>query len=120
MRGMTLIEIVVAMSMLGLVAAVVLPSLVVPPTEPASIGQVVRNARGRAIARAQPLVLDVAASGRWQLRTEGGAAVDSGAIASAFAVAFNLSPAGHCRIATPMPAQWQSWDVARCTAVERP
>ncbi|MBL8982073.1 MAG: type II secretion system protein, partial [Gemmatimonadetes bacterium] len=31
MRGMTLIEIVVAMSMLGLVAAVVLPSLVVPP-----------------------------------------------------------------------------------------
>lgn len=117
---MTLIEIVVAMSVLGLVAAVVLPSLVVPPAEPVSIGHVVRSARGHAIARAQPLVLDVAASGRWQLRTEGGAAVDSGAIDAAFAVAFRLSPAGHCRVATPMPSAWQSWDVARCTAVERP
>lgn len=116
---MTLIEIVVAMSMLGLVAAVVLPSFVLPPTEPASIGQVVRNARGRAIARSQPLVLDVAASGHWHLRTDGGVSVDSGAIPTADAVAINLSPAGHCRVVTPLPAHWLSWDVARCAAVER-
>jgi prepilin-type N-terminal cleavage/methylation domain-containing protein len=114
---MTLIEVLVVMTVLGLVSAVVLPALVVPRNEPAGIGQVVRNARALAIRRAQTLRLSVEGSGRWVLRAEA-EAVDSGGIATPAPIELLLSPTGHCRLTSPLPVTWRSWDVSRCRAEE--
>lgn len=115
---MTLLEVLVVMAVLGLVTAVVLPALVVPPTEPAGIGQVVRRARGLAIARAQTLRLTVAPDGRWVVRDDA-FAIDSGAITAPGRIELWFSPAGHCRLASALPASWTAWDVTRCHATER-
>ena len=114
---MTLLEVLVVMAVLGLVTAVVLPALVVPQTEPAGIGQVVRKTRALAITRAQTLRLTVAEDGRWMVRDDA-QAIDSGAIATPGRIELWFSPAGHCRLATALPAAWDGWDVTRCRATE--
>jgi hypothetical protein len=114
---MTLFEVLVVMAVLGLVTAVVLPALVVPQTEPAGIGHVVRKARTLAIARAQTLRLTVADDGRWVVRDDA-QPIDSGAIATPGRLELWFSPAGHCRLATALPTAWGGWDVTRCRATE--
>ncbi|MBK8247728.1 MAG: hypothetical protein IPK85_10075 [Gemmatimonadetes bacterium] len=115
---MTLLEVLVVLAVLGLVTAVVLPSLVVPETEPTGIGQVVRRTRALAITRAQTLRLNVTSDGRWVVRDEA-LAIDSGAIATPGQLELWFSPGGRCRLATALPAAWAAWDVTRCRATER-
>ncbi len=121
--GFTLVEVIVVLGVLAMGAALTIPAITRAPEEPASLGQLVRDARRTAIARAQPLELRVDASGSWTLTSvrEGqplvnGTLDESVPIRSASIV---FSASGACVLRTALPPEWASWDAARCTPVQR-
>ncbi len=116
--GMTLVELVVVLSLVGLVAAVTLPAIVTP-SEPRGFGQVVRDGRALAVARAQSLRLTITATGAWSL-----VALDSilatGSVASwTLPVELELTPTGACLPRAELPASWRAWDAVQCEAHPR-
>jgi prepilin-type N-terminal cleavage/methylation domain-containing protein len=116
---MTLIEVVVALAVVGVVAAITVPSLVVPSLEPAGVGQVVRNARVIAIARAQTVRLSVGTTGAWEVSAGSGESLASGITPGVPTIGMTFSPSGSCVLTSPLPSGWASWDAARCRAEER-
>lgn len=122
---MTLVELLVALSLMGVVAALVLPSFSRPPHGGAPIGDVVRAARGSAIARAQLLSLTVQANGTWSvhpLPPEESLTILGGRLDRSPSAAFQLqfTPLGACLPATPLPADFRGWDAAGCTSLAGP
>lgn len=120
--GVTLLELVVALTLLGIAAAFTLPSFLWPREATPTLDAVALYARERAIARAQPLILAVDADGRWTLTasTADRQSVDSGRVASpGSALAIEVSPLGRCLVHGAAPAVSSTWDVARCTSGRR-
>lgn len=120
-RGVTLLELLVVLALLGIVAAFALPALI--PTTPrgATLNDAIRTARSAAIARAQLLSLTVGADGAWDVRSLPGddaAPLAAGSLASPPSAAFRLqlTPLGACIAASALPAELQGWDAAGCTA----
>jgi prepilin-type N-terminal cleavage/methylation domain-containing protein len=70
-RGVTLLELLVVLVVMGIAAAVVAPALVRPVARPAgasgSVESLVADARRTAIRRGQPVRLRLAADGVWAL-----------------------------------------------------
>lgn len=123
-RGVTLLELVVALTLLGVVAALVVPALATPAGRRGAFDDVLRAARGVAIARAQSLTLDVGRDGAWLLRP--GTAGDtthlgSGALEQEPSVSFQLqlTPLGACLPASALPAEYGGWDAAACAPRHR-
>lgn len=117
---MTLVELLVALSLMGVVAALVLPAFSRPKDEGTPIGDVVRAARGSAIARAQLLSLTVKANGSWSvhpLPPDDSLTILAGRLDRAPTASFQLqlTPLGACLAATPLPADFRGWDAAGCT-----
>ncbi|MEP7380769.1 MAG: prepilin-type N-terminal cleavage/methylation domain-containing protein [Gemmatimonadota bacterium] len=120
-RGVTLIELLVALVVLGGMVALVAPALTVPTPHDVGLTGVVRSARSAAIARAQPLALTVAASGDWSVRPlppDDALVVAEGRLDRPLArsLRLQLSPLGACVPLTPLPAALVGWDAASCTA----
>ncbi len=115
----TLLELLVVLVLLGLSAAVVLPSFRLPaPTGPESAPQ---RARALAVRRGESVRLATDHAGRWQvvatadtdgtilLAGGGGSASDSGAAGSIVISALGLClPEGHSAAGT------SAWDPVRC------
>ncbi|MCC6316755.1 MAG: prepilin-type N-terminal cleavage/methylation domain-containing protein [Gemmatimonadaceae bacterium] len=114
-RGVTLVELVLVLAVLGVGAALVLPTFITPRPAQATLASVAQQARARAIATAQPLTLRLAADGRWLLAASGGErqTMDSGAIAEPGPVVLDVSPLGACTIRFGRVLRW---DAARCSA----
>lgn len=121
-RGMTLIELVVAIVIVGIGSALLLPSLGDDWRREPRMGDVVRSARTTALRRAQPLALEISPDGSWRLSL---AAVDEDAAplgegrlraAPSAPLRLRLTPLGACIAAAPVPAELEGWDAARCTA----
>jgi type II secretory pathway pseudopilin PulG len=114
----TLLELVAVLFVLGMGAALVLPSFVLPAAPEATVDRLVEGARERAIARAQALTLAVGRDGRWTLATgtPDEAPVDTGhlAVAPAADVRVLVSPLGACVLVAPVAARLGDWDAARC------
>lgn len=120
--GVTLVELLVALTLMGGVAALVLPSFARRQPEGTPIGDVVRAARGAAIARAQLLSLTVQDNGSWSvhpLPPGDSLTVLDGRLDRAPTAPFQLqlTPLGACLAATPLPADFRGWDAAGCTSL---
>lgn len=120
--GVTLVELLVALTLMGGVAALVLPSFARRQQEGTPIGDVVRAARGAAIARAQLLSLTVQGNGSWSvhpLPPGDSLTVLGGRLDRAPTPPFQLqlTPLGACLAVTPLPADFQGWDAAGCTSL---
>ena len=120
--GVTLVELLVALTLTGIVAALVLPSFARRQQEGTPIGEVVRAARGAAIARAQLLSLTVLGNGTWSvhpLPPGDSLTVLDGRLDRAPTAPFQLqlTPFGACLAATPLPAEVRGWDAAGCTSL---
>lgn len=111
---MTLIEVIAVLTVLGVVTAIVVPSLVIPPVETVGFGQVVRIGRGAAVARAQTLHLGIDGDGVWRLRDGGEQTVAKGSAPGLPMVNIAFAPSGACLVTSPLPGEWSGWDVARC------
>lgn len=79
-RGVTLLELLIVLTLMGVAAALVAPALVRPTAAPAPAGrEIVNRARQQAIRRGEPLRVSLRANGEWVLTAQrDGAVVDSG------------------------------------------
>ena len=82
-RGVTLLELLIVLTLMGIAAAVVAPSFATRSAAPvASRVALVTSARRMAVRRAERLSLQLARDGAWTLRTlANGAVLDSGRVA---------------------------------------
>lgn len=120
--GVTLLELVVVLTVLGITAAFVLPSFMFARPSVATLDIVAQQARARAIARAQPLTLMIGVDGRWMLATmpDGQQHVDSGQVESPGApLTIDVSPVGRCALRAGSPALASAWDAVRCASGRR-
>lgn len=118
-RGVTLLELAVALTLIGVVAALALPALATPARREGRLDAVLRVSRGASIARAQSLTLGVASDGAWSLRpgTPGDSTrVLGGMLDTAPSAPFQLqlTPLGVCLLSSPLPAEYGGWDAAAC------
>lgn len=124
-RGVTLLELLVVLVLLGIAAAVVAPVLRVPPRADAgdTLQRVVADARALAVRRAESLVLDVAPDGAWTLATRDAALVAQGrveaAATSSIPARLVVTALGACvpdpsPNAAPGSALDAAWDPAAC------
>lgn len=74
-RGVTLIEMVVVLVLIGMAAALVIPALLRPRSGESGLEELVSNAREAAIRRGETVFLRVGESGEWKIE---GAATSSG------------------------------------------
>jgi type II secretory pathway pseudopilin PulG len=121
--GVTFLELVVVLTLLGITAAVVLPSFVLARPSVPTLDMVAQHARSRAIARAQSLELAIGVDGRWRLATmpDRGQHIDSGAMEpQGVALAIEVSPVGRCALRAGSPTLVRSWDAARCATGRMP
>lgn len=115
--GVTLVELVVVLGLLGMMAALVLPPLVPPAPRTTTLPDVVRAARAAALARAQTLQLTVTASGRWHLHPLPPMDRDTlaaGTLAGAAPLQLQITPLGACLASPPVPPLLAGWDAAAC------
>jgi type II secretory pathway pseudopilin PulG len=111
----TLLELVVVLTVLGMVAAMATPVLFGAPAEAPSVDGVVAAARASAIARAQTLRLDVAANGAWRLWSPDSPnePIARGALPPASVpLQLEFTPLGMCLARTAVSAR----DAVRCTS----
>lgn len=116
-RGFTLVEVVVALVLLGLMAGLTAVSLR-PPQAPArgELDRVIATGRSTALRRAQALELRVETNGQWWLRPDQGG--DDPALASGRVLP--VSSALHLRIdalGTCVPRTAVAWDATRCREI---
>ncbi len=121
-RGVTLLELIVALALLALMAALVAPAMIAPARRTSDVATVIRSGRSAAIARAQPLVLRFSEGGEWSLRPL--PPHDADALATGLvttpegAFSLQLSPFGGCLPLAALPPSLGAWDVASCTSTQ--
>ncbi len=116
-RGLTLIEMVVVIVLLGLLSALVVPSFLPPPLEPDdAVQRVIDAARRTALRRAETITLSFGPDGRW-VSDRGG---ESGTLADppVSPMRLQISPLGKCLLdGTRGPEPAQSIDPVRCRLI---
>ncbi len=107
--GVTLLELLVVLCLIGLVAAVVAPAIRAPAPARPALEQLMLAAREAAARRGEVVYLRIDASGRW--RMEGAASPSPGVIAGGqiappgpAPVTVILSPIGTCAVDVPTAA----------------
>ena len=119
-RGVTLLELLIVLTLMGIAAAVVAPTLMrrFVASEPADVA-LIGGAKRLAVRRAEPLRLTVGDSGVWRLTTVSGAqAVDSGRAPELAPLTIEIDAVGGC-----VPARQAvvviAFDPMRCMPVSR-
>ncbi len=102
LRGFTLVEMIVALAVIGLALAVVAPSLILPPRE-SGITQALTSARRASVRRGETMTLTVESDGKWKLtsgRSSTGETLLAGNIEDGdiFAAEIVISPIGICTV----------------------
>ncbi len=100
--GFTLVEMIVALAVIGLALAVVAPSLILPPRE-SGMTQALTNARRASVRRGETMTLLVGSDGKWKLtagRYSNGETLLAGKIEDSdiFAAEIVISPIGICTV----------------------
>jgi prepilin-type N-terminal cleavage/methylation domain-containing protein len=118
-RGVTLLELLIVLTLMGVAAALVAPALVRPAAAPMSASrEIVSLARKQAIRRGEPLRVTMWADGAWTLATQrDGALVDSGRAQDSLLRADLLLDA----LGTCVPAEGRdrrAFDLLSCGAVD--
>lgn len=116
---MTLLELMVALAVMAIVAALVTPAWRTPERHDRSFGTTVRHARELSTRRGEALLLTVASDGSWELRAATGsedAPLERGALGDTpeHAFALELTPLGGCVPRSALPHDLEPWDAGRC------
>lgn len=122
--GVTLLELLVALVLLGMGAAVVAPVLRLPAPRSAD-GDAVARARALALRRAEAMTLAIGRDGAWSVRTTRGEPDEplaSGTMpasrADSLPALLAVSPLGDC-LPVVAPAIGGAWDPVRCTVATK-
>jgi type II secretory pathway pseudopilin PulG len=128
-------ELVVVLTLLGVMTALVVPPLTTPVRPATTLAEVVRGARSAALARAQVLQLTVTPGGRWALYTlapTDGDTLASGTLAPESATSggeaagtpagdpslqLQITALGACLPVPPLSSALRDWDAAACRPV---
>lgn len=117
-RGVTLLELIVVLALLGLLLAVAAPAFVIPREKKDSeLAVVLTTARRAAILRSEPVTLIVSQSGDWRLDSP--ATADASPIAtgtldrSLGGLRVQISPLGTC-VATQGVSTLPNWNAVQC------
>lgn len=117
-HGVTLLELIVVLALLGLVLALVAPSFLVPDIGRRNgLADAIATARRSAVLRAESITLTVDEAGRWEAR--GNAfpetpAIAAGTIATPIGrLRVHLTPLGGC-VLELAAGTTMSWDAVRC------
>lgn len=113
---MTLVELVVALTLLAIAASLVVPALLTPDQPQVGLQAVVSRARDLAVARSQTLEVKVARNGTYQVSMlSGGTPLIGGAIDTpASSAHFIITPLGACLVKAADPNAAHFADAARC------
>lgn len=118
-RGVTLLELIVVIALLGLILAIAAPAFIVPTPRPESeLTTVAATARRAAIVRGEPVTLSLVASGAWTIdgdATPTASPIATGKLAAALgAIRIRVSPIGTC-VVDPLPTQTAAdWNALEC------
>lgn len=118
---MTLVELVVALTLLAIAASLVVPALLAPAQPETELQAVVSKARDMAVARSQTLEMKVARNGTYHVSVvSGGTPLIDGAINTrATSVHFIITPLGACLVKAADPNAAHFADTARCILANR-
>jgi prepilin-type N-terminal cleavage/methylation domain-containing protein len=123
--GVTLLELIVVLALLGLLLAVAAPAFVIPSEKKESeLAVVLAAAQRAAILRAEPVTLIVSENGNWRVdspSTANTSPIATGTLArSAGGLRVQISPLGTC-VATEGASSLPNWNALQCRtdAVER-
>jgi prepilin-type N-terminal cleavage/methylation domain-containing protein len=118
-RGVTLLELIVVLALLGLVLAIAAPAFIVPsPPRESDLGAAVATARRAAILRAEPVTLAIDAAGAW--RVDGDASPSAPSIATGTLaqpignVRIRISAVGTCIPEPTDDARLADWNALGC------
>lgn len=127
-RAVTLLELLVVLVLLGLSAALVLPSLRLPDAA-RSLSSPLQRARAIAVRRGEAVRLEYAADGHWTVRATadtaqavllaGDGGLDDAASAAPSARGMLISAIGACFPDAADGSQPGGWDPARCAQAQR-
>ena len=124
--GVTLLELIVVLSLIGLMLAVVAPSFIVPAARSESdFARVLETARRAAILRAEPVTLSLADDGPWRLdgdATPGAPPIATGLLRAPAGrgVRVRISPLGTCVLETMDGGAVATWNLVGCRQSAQP
>ena len=117
-RGVTLLELIVVLALLGLVLAIAAPAFIVPDARgTGNLESVLATARRAAVLRGEPVTLAIDDAGAWRL--DGDATASAQPIATGRldsptgALRVRISPLGSC-IPEPAPGSRADWSAVGC------
>ena len=125
-RGVTLLELIVVLSLLGLMLAVVAPSFIIPAARSESdFARVLETARRTAILRAEPVTLSFADDGPWRLdgdATPGAPPIATGLLGASPGRSgrVRISPLGTCVLETIDAGAVAMWNPVGCRQSTQP
>jgi prepilin-type N-terminal cleavage/methylation domain-containing protein len=93
-RGVTLLELIVVLALLGLILAIAAPTFIMPPENPAA--EEILTARRQAVIRGEPITVLV------------------------YGTRVHITPLGLCIPETPTRSTRATWDAIGCTASTKP
>ncbi len=120
--GFTLLEVVVTLVLLGLAAALVAPTFRTETAPRDEFVTVLAQSREMAVRRAQTLVFEIDAQGRWKLTPVGDTTtIGSGVVqAGSVSVRMRITPMGVCLAEdNSMTGGWDAIACARASGSER-
>jgi prepilin-type N-terminal cleavage/methylation domain-containing protein len=117
--GITLLELVIVIVILGLILALVAPSMMTPASKPESeLGMVLETARRAAVVRAQPVTLSIDASGAWRVDADvnpSPTSISSGTLGTPIgALRVHVSAMGTCVGEPSETATTINWNALDC------
>jgi prepilin-type N-terminal cleavage/methylation domain-containing protein len=115
--GVTLLELIIVLALMGLVLAVAAPAFIVPKSEHESdLAAVLSSARHAAILRAEPVTLSIDDAGAWRIDGDASVAepIATGTLGGPVGrVRVHVSPIGAC-VGEAASETAMDWDVADC------
>jgi prepilin-type N-terminal cleavage/methylation domain-containing protein len=117
-RGVTLLELMVVLALMGLVLAIAAPAFITPRSNPSGgLPDVVATARRAAILRAEPVTLAIDSTGTWEIdgdATRNAPPIATGTLTgSGMALRVRVSPMGTCIPDGPV-ARSGEWNALDC------
>jgi prepilin-type N-terminal cleavage/methylation domain-containing protein len=118
-RGVTLLELIVVLALLGLVLAIAAPAFIVPtPPRASDLGAALATARRAAILRSEPVTLAIDAAGVWRVdgdASPGAPPIATGTIGSRIGrMRVRVSPVGTCVPEPTDGVRLPDWNALGC------
>lgn len=124
-RGVTLLELIVVLALLGLVVAIAAPSFIAPSArDDSELGHAVDVARRAALLRGEAVTLSLARDGSWRVDSDVSPNTSAIAVGSlrgpTTPLRIRISPIGSCVAESVDGSPMPSWNATTCSAATMP